>query len=71
MLVGDMRKKVKSVYANPTWDKKVDGMPDRQIIAIFYNMEEKGKFKKKEEKTTDSYKQINLFDCFGIDERVG
>lgn len=58
MLVGEMRKKVKSVYNNSTWSARVDRMADNQVIAIFYSMEEKGRFKKKRH-TLD---QISLFD---------
>jgi hypothetical protein len=68
MLVSEMRRKVKSVYGNSTWDARVDRMADNQVIAIFYSMEEKGKFKNKK---ADSYDQINLFDCFGIDGKMG
>lgn len=68
MLVSEMRRKIKSVYGNSTWDARVDRMADNQVIAIFYSMEEKGKFKKKK---AERYDQINLFDCFGINEKVG
>lgn len=65
MLVNEMRKKVKTVYDNYTWRNKVDAMPDKQVIAIFYSMQEKGRFKK----VKDLPHQIDLFECFGIDQR--
>lgn len=60
MLVSEMRRKVKSVYGNATWDARVDRMADRQVIAIFYDMKEKGKFKKKK----PIIEQINLSDIY-------
>lgn len=70
MLVSEMRRKVKDVYGNSTWDRKVDNMPDNQVIAIFYSMKESGKLKNKKRKKS-SYHQIDLFECFGIDQKVG
>lgn len=64
MLISEMRRKVKNVYGNSTWDRKVDNMPDNQVIAIFYNMQEKGMFRKT--KKQDKYHQIDLYECFGI-----
>lgn len=66
MLVSEMRKKIKTVYGNPTWDRKVDNMPDNQVIAIFYNMKEKGKLNKTSKKRSKEYEQLTLFDCFDI-----
>ena len=65
MLISEMRKKVKNAYGNSTWDRKVDNMPDKQVIAIFYNMQERGVFKKMR-KQDSKYHQIDLFECFGI-----
>lgn len=66
LLVNEMRKKVKTVYNNYTWRSKVDSMPDKQVIAIFYNMQERGMFRGKKK---DIPHQIDLFECFGIDKR--
>lgn len=60
MLVSEMRRKIKSVYGNSTWDRRVDNMADNQVIAIFYSMKEKGTFKNKEIKKRESYHQINI-----------
>lgn len=70
MLVSEMRKKVKSVYGNSTWDRKVDAMPDNQVIAIFYSMREKGIFRNREKKR-NTYHQINLEECFGNTYKAG
>lgn len=69
MLVNEMRKKLKTVYNNYTWRRKVDLMPDRQVIAIFYSMQEKGIFAAMKKTKQDSYHQIDLQECFGIDMR--
>ena len=66
MLVGEMRKKIKAVYGNSTWDRKVDNMPDNQVIAIFYSMKENGKLNKSKKKHSESYDQLTIFECFDI-----
>ena len=57
MLVSEMRKKIKTVYGNPTWDRKVDNMPDNQVIAIFYNMKESGKLNNVSKKQSEDNEQ--------------
>ena len=71
MLVSEMRKKIKTVYGNSTWDRKVDNMADNQVIAIYYSMLEKEIFKKNKKKHKNTYHQIDLFECFGIGQKVG
>ena len=41
----DMRDWVKSAYPGPNWKKKVDKMPDDQIIALYYSLVKQGKIK--------------------------
>lgn len=38
MTVYDIRAAVKSRYNNRTWHTRVDRMPDKQVIAIYYRM---------------------------------
>ena len=38
MTVYDIRAAVKSRYNNRTWHTRVDCMPDKQVIAIYYRM---------------------------------
>ena len=70
MLVSEMRKKIKTVYGNSTWDRKVDNMPDKQVIAIFYSMSEKGMFRSNKRRRSKTYHQIDLSEAFGIDMKV-
>lgn len=46
MNVDDMRAKIKQVYPHDTWSRRVDAMWDGQVIAIYYDFKEKGKFDK-------------------------
>lgn len=43
LTVDNMRDAILKVYANDTWEKKVKGMSDAQVMAIFYNFVEHGK----------------------------
>ena len=45
--VYDMRLLVSQVYKSDTWKNKVQRMPDRQIMAIYYSFCERGEFDKK------------------------
>ena len=38
MTVYDIRAAVKSRYNNRTWHTRVDRMPDKRVIAIYYRM---------------------------------
>lgn len=42
MTVDEMREKVKKAYKGDRWKRKVQYMPDDQIIAIFYRLKSKG-----------------------------
>ena len=41
----NMRDWVRSAYPGPNWKKKVDKMPDDQIIALYYSLVKQGKIK--------------------------
>ena len=47
MTVNQMVAKIISVYPNEAWRRKVNRMNDDQIIAIYFNFLETGKFDKK------------------------
>ena len=44
MEVWEMRELVASAYFSPQWKYRVSKMPERQIIAIYFNLEERGLF---------------------------
>ena len=69
MLVGEMRKKIKTIYGSTMRGKRVDDMPDKQVMAIFYRMQENGIFRKNKKKLQNNHHQIDLAECFGIDLR--
>lgn len=45
MTVDEMREKVGEAYRGDRWKRKVQYMPDDQIIAIFYRLKSKGRIK--------------------------
>ena len=40
-----MRDRVKKAYPGDNWKRKVDRMPDDQIIALYYSLVKQGKIK--------------------------
>lgn len=46
MTVARMREAIAAVYPNNTWKRRVDAMPDYQVIAVYYSFEETGRFDK-------------------------
>ena len=38
------KKMILGVYPGPTWERKVNRMSDNQILAVYYNFLESGKF---------------------------
>jgi hypothetical protein len=58
MTVNQMAAKIISVYPNEAWRRKVNRMNDDQIIAIYFNFLDTGKFDKKPTKTQ---KKNNIF----------
>lgn len=66
MEVYQMREKIKKVYPTETWHYKVNHMPDKQVMAIYFSMKESGKLDKpkkkaKETKETEEFKQMTIF----------
>lgn len=43
-LVEEMRHDISKVYLSSGWKKKVANMPEKQVMAIYYNFLETGKF---------------------------
>lgn len=72
MTVEQMREKIIHVYAGPTWRFRVQGMEDRQVIAIYKHMCEDGVFerKPKQKKKTNTLheEQLTIFDLLKEDE---
>lgn len=42
--IEEMRSDISKVYLNTTWKKKVARMPDKQVMAIYYNFLARGMF---------------------------
>lgn len=63
MSVDQMRAAISKVYDAKTWADRVARMPDSQVIAIYYNFKEKGKFEKaRRERESRKYKQMTIYD---------
>lgn len=50
MTVQQMRNKIISVYEGMAWRRRVENMPDDQVIAIYYRFLEDGKFNQPKKK---------------------
>lgn len=50
MTVREMRHYISKVYPGERWKKKVAKMPDDQVMAVYFNFEERKMFDKKIEK---------------------
>lgn len=61
MTVNAMREHVVGMYHSDRWRLRVLGMPDRQVIAIYKNMQRRGQKPKKEPKDNKT-QQITIFD---------
>lgn len=45
MTVGDMRERLRSLYGRaPRWVRRVDGMSENQVIAVYHRMLKTGAF---------------------------
>lgn len=64
--VDQMRTTLADVYPGPKWRLKCMTMPERQVIAIYKNLSEKDKLKKKPKKKKDTSMfepvQLTMFD---------
>ena len=57
MTVNQMRCKVAEAYSGPLWRLKVQEMPDKQIIAVYKDMEQRGVFEPKKKPKTKLNKE--------------
>ena len=72
--IENMRSAISKVYGPEasSWIIRCKNMSDRQVIAIYLRMKEKGKFDKRRKKVkeinkkNESYRQLTLWD-YGID----
>lgn len=65
MTVDEMRNYVCKMYTDsPRWRLKVNGMPDRQVIAIYKTMQKRGQQPKKKPKENNT-QQLSIFDFLG------
>lgn len=55
--VEDMRDMIAGVYKGPAWKEKVRDMSDRQVMAVYFNFCEKGKFDKPSKKRSEQPKK--------------
>ncbi len=65
MNVEKMRSALAEVYSSPKWRLRLQQMPDRQIVAIYKNMESRGnlrKHPKKKEPGVTKATQLTIFD---------
>lgn len=60
MTIKEMREKlVMTKYDSPGWKKTVEGMKDRQVVAVYFSFLNRGVFEKKPERP--AYEQLRLF----------
>ena len=70
MTIQQMKDAIARVYRTESWQKKVDGMYDNQVIAIYYDFLNRGildkvlrKEKPKEKhEPVEQYQQMSIFD---------
>jgi len=63
MTVEAMRAKIGEVYESDRWRRKVQLMPDNQVIAIYRTMRDRGQLTSKKRKRSKVYfQQISMFD---------
>ena len=63
MSVEQMRAKIIEVYEGDRWRRRVQLMPDNQVIAIYRRMRDRGQLNQKKRKKSKVYfQQISMFD---------
>lgn len=69
MTINEMRREISKVYSNDTWRNRVHFMPDKQVVAIYYNFLERNRFKevKKHDVNNKDPHQMTLGEYFGRD----
>lgn len=65
MDVKHMKEFILKMYPGDGWKHKVNGMPDNQIMAVYFSMKNKGQKPIKENKRE---KQLTLNDIYGGDK---
>lgn len=63
MSVEQMRAKISEVYESDRWRRRVQLMPDNQVIAIYRTMQNRGQLNQRKRKKSKVYfQQISMFD---------
>lgn len=63
MSVEQMRAKISEVYERDRWRRRVQLMPDNQVIAIYRTMQNRGQLNQRKRKKSKVYfQQISMFD---------
>lgn len=62
MTVAAMRDYIAKMYDADKWRLKVHDMDDRQVIAIYKTMKQRGQKPPKKKKGTPTCEQLNIFD---------
>ena len=62
MEASQMRSKIKDLYPSVNWKKRVDGMEDNQVMAIYYRALEHGDFDRSKKRYKAQGKQIDIFE---------
>lgn len=64
MTVESMRAKIGEVYDSDRWRRRVQLMPDNQVIAVYRTMRDRGKLdrRKLKKKSKVLFQQISMFD---------
>jgi len=63
MSVEQMRAKISEVYESDRWRRRVQLMPDNQVIAIYRTMRNRGQLNQRKRKKSKVYfQQISMFD---------
>ena len=57
-----MRSQLVSVYPGERWRNRVACMPDRQVIAIYKKLKEKGELHKHNKKAYEKVEQLTIWD---------
>ena len=71
MTVDQMLTEIAQVYPTPKWKLHVDGMPDRQVIAIYMSMKRKGRFNKKKNRKKTGEVLCEQLTIFGLLKEQG
>lgn len=59
------REWVRNAYQSEEWKKKVDAMPDSQVVAIWYSIHEQ-RAKRKARIRREAGNQVSIFDYMGV-----